>query len=294
MERKRINDAVAYIQGLARLRGRNAEWAESAVRDGVSLTAEDALDAGVVDLVTPDLGSLLMALDGRAVVVRGEDRVLRTEGISVKLVEPGWLTEFLATITHPNISYLLLLLGVYGIYFELSNPGAVLPGVLGSIALLLALYAFQILPVNFAGLGLLLLGLAFMVAEAILPSFGALGLGGALAFVFGSMMLMDTQVDAYRISPYLIATLAAGSAVALSGITALMIQNQRRAVVSGVEAMVGQPAEALEPFDSRGWVFAFGESWSSRSRTPVARGERLRILAVTGLTLEVEPWKKEG
>ena len=217
MERKVVNDAAAYIKGLARLRGRNERWAEDAVRSAVNLTAEDALEQGVIDLVAKDVPDLLAQLDGRKVELQHGEVILETAGVAViETVEPDWRTRLLAIITNPNVAYMLMLLGVYGLFFELSNPGNLFPGVLGAICLLLALYAFQVLPVNYAGLALILLGMAFMVGELFVPSFGALGIGGAAAFVVGSLILMETDVAAFQISlPLIVAVTAVTAAVRL-------------------------------------------------------------------------------
>src|SRR6056297_394978 len=193
-EAKAINDAVAYIRSLAEQRGRNADWAERAVRESVSLTAERAVEKNVVDLIAVDLAELLTAIDGRTVTTTAGDIEIRTAGVAVERVGPDWRTRLLAVITSPAVAYMLLLAGIYGLIFEGYNPGAVIPGVVGAVCLLLALYALQVLPVNYAGLGLIVLGLLLMIGEVFVPSFGALGLGGIVAFVVGSIILMDTDV----------------------------------------------------------------------------------------------------
>jgi membrane-bound serine protease (ClpP class) len=287
-EQKSVNDAAAYIRSLARLHGRNEDWAERAVREAASLSAEDALQAGVIDLVVADLPALLAAVDGRELVVRGESRRLATAGAVVREHQPDWRSRLLAVITDPNVAYILLLLGIYGLFFELANPGNVLPGVAGAISLLLALYAFQVLPVNYAGLVLIGLGVAFMVAEVFVPSFGALGIGGVVAFVVGSLMLMETGDAAYALSLPLVLTLAALSAGFFMLVAVMASRLRRRPVVSGREELVGSRGEALEDFQGHGRVRVHGELWDAVSAAPLARGQRVRVRAVDGLTLTVE------
>lgn len=291
MERKIINDAVAYIRGLAGMRGRNADWAERAVREGASLSAEDALRDGVIDLVVADLGALLAALDGRTVTAAGSSQVLATAGMAVHHEAPDWRARLLAVITDPNIAYILMLIGIYGLIYELANPGAFFPGVMGAISLLLALFAFQVLPINYAGLALMVLGIAFMIAEFLLPSFGALGIGGVIAFVIGSIMLLDTGVPGYGVSVPLIAFFALLSAVFFIFVIGMLFQSRKRPVVSGVEELLGAEVEVIDDFDAggHGRVRVHGELWGARSAASPRRGERVRVNAVDGLVLTVEP-----
>jgi membrane-bound serine protease (ClpP class) len=276
MTRKVTNDAVAYIRGLAELRGRNANWAEKAVREGVSLPAQDALKLKVIDHIAADVPSLLAKL-GKA-------------DAEVKVLDMDWRTRVLAVITNPTVAYLLVLVGVYALIFEFMNPGLVLPGVVGAIALLLALYALHLLPVNYAGLALMLLGIAFMVAEAFLPSFGAIGVGGIVAFVLGSLLLIeDTELPGFEIPYALIAGVTAASAGFLILVLGMLLKSRRRAVVSGREEMLGATGEALGDFDAEGWARVHGEQWKVRSSRPVRRGQRLRVTAMEGLVLQVEP-----
>src|SRR5581483_11856196 len=205
---KMLNDAIAYIRGLAQMRGRNVEWAERAVRHAESLPAEEALKLKVADLIADDVPDLLRKVDGRELRLEGKAVRLATKDAGIEALEPDWRNKLLSIITDPNVAYILMMLGIYGLFFELWNPGFVLPGVIGGICLLLALYAFQVLPVNYAGLGLILLGIAFMVAEMFMPSFGALGIGGVTAFVVGSIILLDTDVEGYDIAWQLIAIVA--------------------------------------------------------------------------------------
>ncbi|RMF99310.1 MAG: nodulation protein NfeD [Gammaproteobacteria bacterium] len=289
MERKAINDAVAYIRSLAELRGRNADWAERAVREAASLSAREALAENVIDLLAGSLPELLTQLDGRTVTVAGEPRQLETSDLQVVEFEADWRTRLLATITDPNIAYFLLLVGVYGLIFEGYNPGAIVPGVVGAICLLLALFAFQVLPVNYAGLALMLLGIILMIAEAFAPSFGALGLGGIVAFVFGSVILFDADVPGFEVARSLITGVAAVAALLLMGLMLMLARIRRRPVVTGPEEMLGGIARALEDFEGRGDVFIHGERWQAECPVPVRKGQKLRVTRVDGLTLQVEP-----
>ncbi|HEX7055559.1 MAG TPA: nodulation protein NfeD [Burkholderiales bacterium] len=280
MTQKAVNDAVAYIRGFAQMRKRNADWAEKAVREAVSLPAAEALKLNVIDMVAPDVPALLKAIDGR--------HGLKTAGAEVREVEPDWRTRLLAVITNPSIAYLLLLVGAYALLFEFMNPGLVLPGVVGVIAILIALYGLHLLPVNYAGLALIFLGIAFMAAEAFFPSYGSLGIGGLVAFVIGSVMLIeDTSLPAFEIPYSLIGGVAAASAAVLLLMFGMLARSRRTRVVSGREDMIGAPAEALEDFEREGWARVQGERWKVRAAGPVRRGERLRVTAVDGLTLDV-------
>ena len=292
MGRKVVNDAVAYIRSLAEKRGRNADWAEKAVREGASLSAEKALEMHVVDLLAADVPDLLKKIDGRSVSVAAGDVKLKTAALPVEKIEPDWRMLLLGVITNPTLAYILMLVGIYGLLLEGYHPGAVLPGVTGAICLLLALYAFQVLPVNYVGLGLILLGVALMVAEALAPSFGVLGFGGITAFVLGSILLMDIDVPGYGVDLGLIAGIAV-SAAALMGLTLFLLWRARRApVVTGSDALVGQLAEALEAFESEGWAGVNGERWRIRSGRPLRAGERARVTRVDGLLLHTEPVEK--
>ncbi len=288
MNEKVMNDAIAYIRELAQMRGRNVAWAEKAVREAASMGAEQAVKQHVADLVATDVADLLQQINGRKLKLDGRDIVLKTAGLELQAIDPDWRNELLSAITNPNVAYLLFLLGMAGIAFELYNPGYVLPGVAGAIAMLIALYAFQVLPVSYAGLGLILLGLAFMVAEAFLPSFGALGIGGVVAFVFGSIMLFDTDIEGYGIAWPLIAGAAALSAAFFIGAIALAMQARKRAVVSGAEELIGATGEALENFKGVGRVRVHSEEWQARAAAPLKRGERIKVVGREGLVLIVE------
>ena len=290
MMKKAMNDAVAYIRGFAQLRGRNADWAEKAVREAVSLPADEALKQKVIDVVAPDVPALLRALEGKTVEAGGAKRTLQLAGASAEERAPDWRTRFLAVITNPSVAYLLILVGAYALLFEFMNPGLLLPGVVGAIAILVALYALHLLPVNYAGLALIALGIAFMIAEAFVPAFGSLGIGGLVAFVLGSIMLIeDTALPGFQIPLALIAGMAVASAGFLIFVVGMLLRSRRQAVVSGREQMIGARGEALGDFEREGWARVRGEQWQVRSPRAVRRGERLRVTAMHGLVLDVEP-----
>ncbi len=293
-ERKVVHDAAAYIRGLAQLRGRNGQWAERAVREAVSLSSAEALEQKVVDLIAADVPELLRRLDGRKIVAAGTERTLDTKGVVAVSFAPDWRTRFLSTITDPSIAYVLILVGLYAIAFEFSNPGMVLPGVTGAICVLLALYAFQMLPVNYAGLGLMLLGIAFMAGEAFFPAYGSLGIGGVVAFVIGSVMLIDTDVPGFDIPYALIGGFAAASAAVLIFMVGMVLKARRRPVMSGAEELIGASGEVLADFEHDGWARVHSETWQVRSSAPLKAGQRVRVAAMNGLTLEVVPESGEG
>jgi membrane-bound serine protease (ClpP class) len=285
---KAVNDAVAYLRSLAEKRGRNADWAERAVREGASLSASRALELRVIDYVADDVDALLRAIDGREVQMPDGPRALATAGLSVRRIDPDWRMRLLAVITNPTVAYVLMLIGIYGLLLEGYHPGAILPGVTGAICLLLALYAFQLLPVNYVGLGLILLGVALMIAEALAPSFGVLGFGGAIAFVLGSVLLMDIDVPGYGINLGVIGGIAV-SAVALLGITLFLLWRSRHARgVTGDDLMVGQTARMLETNDAEGWAEIGGERWYVRAAQPLRVGQSVRVTGRVGLQLDVE------
>ena len=289
MSDKLVNDAVAYIRSLAQMRGRNADWAEKAVREAASLSAEEALKQGVIDLIANDLADLLKKLDGREVVVLGASRRLETAGRAVEIIEPDWRSKLLAVITNPNIAYILMLIGVYGLILEFYSPGVLVPGVVGAISLLLALYAFQVLPVNYAGLALMLLGIGLMVAEAFAPSFGILGIGGVAAFLFGSVMLLDTDVPGFRISWWLIGSFAAVSSGFFLLVMMMLMRSRQRPVVSGPEEMIGESGQVIEWDGAAGRVRVHGEIWGARAEQSLEPGRRVRVAQIDGLTLVVQP-----
>jgi membrane-bound serine protease (ClpP class) len=289
MERKAMQDASAYIRSLAQLRGRNAEWAERAVRESVSLSADEALKQKVIDVIAADVPQLLEKLDGRTLDVQGRKVTLATKGAAAIAFEQDWRSRFLGVVTDPTIAYVLLLLGIYALIFEFMNPGLVLPGVAGAIALLIALYALHMLPVNYAGLALILLGIGFMTAEVFVPAYGSLGVGGGIAFVMGSVMLIDTEDPGFGVPLPFIFGIAAASALFLIGVATLTLRARRRPVVSGAEAMIGSVADVLEASEGEGWARVQGETWRVRSRAPMKAGQRVKVVAVDGLELEVRP-----
>ncbi|MFN7087048.1 MAG: NfeD family protein [Burkholderiales bacterium] len=289
LTQKQIHDAAAYIRGLAQLRGRNAEWGERAVREAVSLSAEEAKKLGVIDVVAHDITDLLRQLHGRKVMVQGGERTLQTDGAPLIVIEPDWRSRLLAVIADPSVALILMMIGIYGLIFEFTNPGFVLPGVVGAICLLLALFAFQLLPVNYAGLGLILLGIAFIVAEAFLPSFGALGVGGAVALTIGSVILIEPGATGYAVPLSFTVTLALVSAAIVFAIVALAAKARKRPVVSGSEDLVGAQGVVLDDMRTQGWARVRGENWRIVSRVPLARGQKVRITGIDGLTLSVEP-----
>ena len=371
--RKAVFDAAAYIRGLAQLRGRNAEWAEKAVREAVSLSADEAQRIRVIDLIATDTDDLLMKLDGREIKVSEDETVtlrtgdievveiqpdwrnrflatitspsvayllmligiyglllefynpgtlipgiatdiddllmkldgreikvsedetvkLRTSDIEIVEIQPDWRNRFLATITSPSVAYLLMLIGIYGLLLEFYNPGTLIPGIAGAICLLTALYAFQMLPINYVGVALILLGIAFVIAELFVTSYGALGAGGAIAFIVGSVMLIDTEVPEFQLPLGLIIGVSVLSVVAVLGIVGMAMKARERAVVSGVEELVGAEGEALDDFDGKGWIRVHSETWKALSTTPIKRGQKVKVTAVKGLELSVEAADEE-
>lgn len=287
MERKVLEDAVYYIRGLAERHGRNADWAEEAVREAVNLTSREALEKNVIDVVASDIEDLLAQIDGRTVVMERGELTLATADLAIERFDPDWRTQLLSVITNPNVAYFLMIIGFYGLIFELSNPGSLVPGTIGIISLLLALFAFQVLPVNYAGLALILVGLALIVGEALMPSFGILGMGGIVAFVIGSVILMDSEM--LSISLPMIGGVAALAAGLMLWVMTRFVGLRRRPARTGLEGLVGSQGEALEDFEEHGHVRLKGERWNARAVRPVGRGQAVRVVGVDGLTLEVEP-----
>lgn len=287
MEAKVINDAVAYIRGLAELRGRDADWAEAAVREGASLSAGAAAAQGVIDFLAADLPSLLARADGREVMMETGPLTLATAGLTHETVMPDWRTALLSVITNPNIALILMLVGVYGIILEFLNPGILVPGTIGGISLLLGLYALALLPVNFAGLGLIVLGLALILAEAFAPSFGILGIGGTAALVLGAVILIDTDAPGFVVSVPIIAGVAAAGMVATLIVARLAARSFGARVVSGAEGMIGAPAEVQTWQHDHGHVWAAGERWQAQGPVGLAPGEVVRITQIKGLVAHV-------
>jgi len=289
-ERKVVNDAVAYIRGLAELRGHNAEWAEQAVRGAASLSANAALEQKVIDLIARDVPDLLARIDGREVQhIDNRTEKLATRDLTVVRMKPDWRTQLLAVITNPTVAYGLMIIGIWGLLLEGYNPGAVLPGVVGSICLLIALFAFQILSVNYAGLALVAVGTAMIIAEFFFPTYGSLGIGGVIAFVVGSLILFDTDVPGLGVGRPLIAAIATVGALMVAFIVYMATRAMRHPVATGTQGMIGASAEVVADFSGKGKVRYGGELWNARSDRPLRAGEAARIVKVEGLTLWVEP-----
>lgn len=287
MERKVMEDAVSFIRSLAERHDRNADWAEDAVRDAVNLTASEALEQNVINVVARDLDDLLEQIDGMSVVMESGDATLETAGLTIERFDPDWRTQVLSLITNPNIAFFLMVIGFYGLVFELANPGSLFPGTIGLICLLLALFAFQVLPINYAGLALMVVGLALMVGEAFMPSFGVLGVGGIIAFVLGSVMLMDAEHLA--ISLPLIGGVALMSGGLMLWTLTRFATLRRRPAHTGAEQLIGADAVALDDFETSGHVRLHGERWNAVSDVPVKRGEKLVVVRLDGLTVYVTP-----
>ena len=288
MTKKMVNDAVAYLQSLAELRGRNIEWAEKTVRDGANLRASAALERNVVDLVAQDLEDLLNQLDGHEVTLNDAPHTLATAAAELFFVEADWRHELLSIITDPSIAYGLLIIGVYGLILEFYNPGMLFPAVTGVICLLLGAYGLQMLPINYAGLALILVGLGLLIAEAVTPTYGVLGVGGLVAFVTGSIMLMDTDVPGYQLPLPIIGGFAIAAGAVAFLVVGSAIQARRQAVATGPEGMIGAAALVLQDFEGQGQVRAFGEVWQAQADAPLAKGTKVRVTAVEGLVLTVQ------
>ncbi|RPH66213.1 MAG: nodulation protein NfeD [Burkholderiales bacterium] len=289
MEAKVVNDAVAYIRSLAQLRGRNADWAESAVREGASLSAEEARARNVIDLMATSVTNLLELAHGRTVTVGERSVVLDTSGIAQLAIDPDWRTRLLSAITNPNLALILMMIGFYGLIFEFMNPGALYPGTIGAICLLLGLYALSALPLNYAGLALIVLGVGLMIAEAFTPSVGILGIGGAIAFILGATILIDTDVPGFEVSLPIIAGIAAAGLGFSLLVARLAWRSRKRPLVSGREGMLGERGTVLDWTGRSGRVLAAGERWKAESDASLAPGQRVRVTGVDGLVLRVEP-----
>ncbi|MDB5731254.1 MAG: nodulation protein NfeD, partial [Variovorax sp.] len=287
MTAKHLADASAYIRSLAQLRGRNAEWAEQAVRQSVSLSAAEALQKNVITLVARDVPDLLRQVDGREVATPAGTLRLATRGAQVLGFVPDWRDRLLAFITDPSLALLLLLVGVFGLLVEFSSPGFILPGVVGAISLTLALFGLQMLPFSYAGLGLILLGLGFLIAEAFVPSSGALGVGGIGAFAIGAVLLIDTQTPGFAIPYWLIALMSAVSAAFILGVAGLAARSRRRPVVSGVSTLLGATGELVEFSGGQGWARVRGDYWKVQASGDLRAGRPIRVTGVRGNVLQV-------
>ncbi|ATU93807.1 NfeD family protein [Phyllobacterium zundukense] len=294
MEAKAINDATAYIRSLAELRGRNVDWAEKAVREAASLSSSAALKENVIDILATSVDDLLAQANGRKVSAGGNEITLDTRGLPLEQINQDWRTELLMVITNPNVALILMMIGIYGLIFEFMAPGSFFPGTIGAICLLIGLYALAVLPVNFAGLGLIILGLAMMASEAFVTSFGVLGIGGVIAFIFGATILIDTDVPAFRISWPLTAGIALTSLALSLIIIRLVFSSHNRPVVTGSEEMVRAHGEVLEWRGRQGHVLAHGERWAAISETPLKKGQQVRVAGIEGIILKVEPDQPES
>ncbi len=292
MEKKMVNDASAYIRGLAELRDRNADWAEAAVREAASLDAESALAENVIDIIATDIPDLLTQLEGLVIDLDGEEVTLNLEGVDLYYYEADLRTEILSILTNPSMILVLGMIGIYGIILEFYNPGALVPGVIGAICLLLAAYSVQLLPLNYAGLALIILGVALMVAEAMIPSFGILGIGGIIAFSIGGLMLFDTEIDAFQVGLPTIAATATISALLLVFTVRIAIRVHKKRIKTGLNSLIGESGQALEDFAREGQVRVGAEIWRAVSEAPVEKGDDISVTSVDGLVLHVE--KKEG
>ena len=288
MERKMVNDAAAYIRGLADMHGRNADWAEDAVREASSLSSAEALDMNVIDIVADDITDLMAQIEGMSVVLNGNEMVIMIEDSVIHEEKPDWRTELLTILTNPNLVMILGMIGIYGIILEFYNPGSLVPGIIGVICLIMAAYALQMLPVNYAGLTLMLIGIVLIIAEAMVPSFGILGFGGIVAFLMGGLMLFDTDSGAFQIGwPVLGATVFVMAIVIIVTIR-LALKMRKQSVTTGIEVLIGREGEVLIDFKQKGQVRIGGEIWAARSTVDVKQGDSVRVLAVDGLMLEVE------
>ena len=289
MERKVLNDAVAYIRGLAERHGRNADWAEDAVRDAATLTANEALELNVIEFIAIDHSDLLEQINGHEVEVDSETVALATDKVTIENFKPNWRIRILSAIANPEIVLLLGIVGLYGLMYEGWNPGAIVPGVVGVICLLLAAYALQVLPVNYAGLALIIVGIGLMVAEAFAPSFGALGLGGIVAFVFGAIMMFDSDIPGFGISVTFVVGIALVAALAIIWLIGYTLKLRKRGAVSGRGSIIGGVGTAMQDFTGNGKVWLEGEAWAAHSKLAIEKDQYVTVVAMDGLVLEVEP-----
>ena len=294
MTAKRLADASAYLRSLAQLRGRNADWGELAVRESASLSAAEALQKNVITLIAQDVADLLRQVDGREVRTAQGTLRLSTRQAQVLMFDADWRSRVLSVITEPSLALVLMMLGIYGLLFEFSNPGFVLPGVVGAISLLLALFGLQMLPVNYAGLGLIFLGVAFLIAEAFLPTFGALGVGGIAAFSIGAVLLIDNEAPGFGVPLWLVGALAVVSAGFVVGVAGAAAKSRRRPPVLGVATLVGATGELVEFADGEGWAQIQGDYWKVRGAAGLRAGRRIRVMRVQGLALQVAEDNQEG
>jgi membrane-bound serine protease (ClpP class) len=288
-EKKVMNDAAAYIRSLAELRGRNANWGELAVRQAASVSANEAKQLKVIDEIADDYPQLLQKIDGHTVNIHGVSEKIKGKNVQLERIAPDWRYQFLAFITNPNIAYMLMLIAIYGLFFELSNPGLVVPGVVGVIALLIVLYAFQLMPINYTGLALVVFGIACMIFEVVVSSFGIIGIGGIIAFIIGSVMLFDIHDEYYRITWSLIVVMSAISILFFSIVIHLAIKSYKKAVVTGQEGLIGSDGIVLSVMNEKMVVRVLGEIWDATSTHSLKPGDSIKVAKVQGLVLTVEP-----
>lgn len=291
---KAVNDAVAYIRSLAELRGRNADWAEQAVRGAGAITPSEALELNVIEIIADDMEDLLAQLDGRSIEIDGDTRTLIVAGAAAETLEPSFMTRVLGVLANPNVAFIFMLVGVYGLIFELAQPGSIGPGVIGVISLIIGLYALNQLPLNYAGAALIVIGLAFMVVEAFSPSFGVFGLGGLVAFLVGAAMLIDTEVPEYRLSWGVIAAMGATSAAMLIIALSAVVRGVRGSAAAGAHRWLGAPVTVSDWSDGRGHVFVEGERWAFTSPTPFTAGDTGYVAGADGLTLQLSADPPKG
>src|SRR5580700_1477669 len=286
--RKIINDAIAYIRSLATVNGRNADWAADAVRSAVSLPASEALSLHVIDVIAQDVPDLLRQVDGKTATVNGKPQRLATAGLTVESVPPDWRTELFALVTDPDVAFILMLIGIYGIVLEFFSPGAVAPGLIGAISLLISLYALAFIPINYAGAALVLIGIGLMIAEVHIGTFGALGVGGIAAFVIGALMMFPERAPGFALSAAVVIGAAIASAALILLMLAALLRSRKRPVVTGGEALIGAEGEAVTWQESEGRVRVQGELWLARAKAPLAAGTRVKVVSRDGLVLFVE------
>jgi membrane-bound serine protease (ClpP class) len=289
LEIKAMNDAIAYIRSLADLRGRNAEWAERAVREAASLSSTEAAAENVIDFIAPDIASLLRQADGRRVSVAGMPMTLMTRDLTPTELAPDWRTQILSVITDPNVALIFMMVGIYGLIFEFMSPGAFVPGIAGAVSLLIGLYALAVLPVNIAGVALILLGIGLLIAEAFMPTIGAFAVGGVISFVVGAAILIDPNQVGFQINWAVVAGMAAAGVGLSAVVLRLAVKSRRRPVVTGAEQMIGMVGTVEDWSGTRGYVFVRGESWNAVSALALPPGTPVRVTRVDGLTLTVAP-----
>ncbi len=287
MEKKMLNDAIAYIRSLAQLRGRNEEWAELAVKEAATLTDKEALAKNVINLLADSPQDLLLQLNNYPIKINNQERLLNVTDARLETIEPDWRNEFLATITNPNVAYILMLIGIYGLLLEFYSPGMGVAGITGAISLFIALYAFQLLPISYAGAGLLILGIVLIIFESMAPSFGIFGIGGVVAFILGSIFLVDAEQAYFRVSTPLIAAIATVFSVLMFISLAYLWRSRQSKIVSGQEEILGETALVDDDFDGTGYVLFNGERWTAKSLRPLYKGQKVIVNRIDGLTLHV-------